>query len=76
LTTPLESNTAAPEPALEDYRRLAAEHRPEMRQAELAESLARNSSSSPARRIGHRWLFKRSWNPTGRTLVVTTVRTG
>ena len=41
LTTPLESDTAAPEAALEDYRRLAAEHRPEMRQAELAESLAR-----------------------------------
>ena len=41
LTTPLESDAAAPEAALEDYRRLAAEHRPEMRQAELAESLAR-----------------------------------
>jgi outer membrane protein len=41
LTTPLESNAAAPEAEIEDYRRLAAEHRPEMRQAELAESLAR-----------------------------------
>lgn len=41
LTTPLESNAAAPEAALEEYGRLAAEHRPEMRQAELAGSLAR-----------------------------------
>ena len=41
LTTPLESDAAAPEATLEDYRRLAAEHRPEMRQAELAQSLAR-----------------------------------
>jgi outer membrane protein len=41
LTTPLESNAAAPEAALEDYCRLAAEHRPEMKQAELARSLAR-----------------------------------
>jgi outer membrane protein TolC len=41
LTTPLESDAAVPEATLEDYRRLAAQQRPEMRQAELAESLAR-----------------------------------
>ena len=41
LTTPLESSAAAPEGTLEEYRRLAAEHRPEMRQAELAQRLAR-----------------------------------
>ena len=41
LTTPLESDAAAPEDTLEHYRRLAADHRPEMRQAELAENLAR-----------------------------------
>ena len=41
LTTPLESSAAAPEASLEEYRRLAAENRPEMRQAELAQRLAR-----------------------------------
>lgn len=41
LTTPLESGAAAPEETLEHYGRLAAERRPEMRQAELAENLAR-----------------------------------
>src|SRR5689334_19428038 len=41
LTTPLESDAAAPEATLEQYGRLAAEHRPEMRQAEFAQSLAR-----------------------------------
>lgn len=40
LTTPLESGAAAPGSTLEDYRRLAARSRPEMRQAELAQSLA------------------------------------
>ena len=40
LTTPLESGAAAPEASLEEYRRLAAENRPEMRQAELAQRLA------------------------------------
>jgi outer membrane protein TolC len=40
LTTPLESGAAAPEATLEEYRRLAAESRPEMRQAELAQRLA------------------------------------
>ena len=44
LTTPLESGAAAPEATLEHYRRLAAEHRPELRQAELAESLARTEA--------------------------------
>jgi outer membrane protein TolC len=41
LTTPLDSKAAAPETTLEEYRGLAAECRPEMRQAELAQSLAR-----------------------------------
>ena len=41
LTTPLDFNPSAPETTLEHYGHLAAEHRPEMRQAELAESLAR-----------------------------------
>jgi outer membrane protein len=41
LTTPLESSGGAPEGTLEEYRRLAAEDRPEMRQAELARRLAR-----------------------------------
>jgi len=41
LTTPLQSSVGAPEGTLEDYRRLAAESRPEMRQAELAQRLAR-----------------------------------
>jgi outer membrane protein TolC len=41
LTTPLESSVGAPEGPLEEYRRLAAEDRPEMRQAELAQRLAR-----------------------------------
>jgi outer membrane protein TolC len=40
LTTPLESRGAAPEPSVEEYRRLAAKNRPEMRQAELAQRLA------------------------------------
>ena len=40
LTTPLESSAAVPEATLEQYRRLAAENRPEMRQAELAQRLA------------------------------------
>jgi len=44
LTTPLESSAAAPEATLEHYGRLAAEHRPEMRQAVLAESLARTET--------------------------------
>src|SRR5581483_7372480 len=44
LTTPLESSAAAPEATLEHYSRLAAEHRPEMRQALLAESLARTET--------------------------------
>lgn len=41
LTTPLASSAGEPEGTLEDYRRLAAEGRPEMRQAELAQRLAR-----------------------------------
>jgi outer membrane protein TolC len=40
LTTPLESRAAAPETSLEEYRRLAAENRAEMRQAELTQRLA------------------------------------
>jgi outer membrane protein TolC len=40
LTTPLESGAATPEATLEEYRRLAARNRPEMRQAELAQRLA------------------------------------
>lgn len=40
LTTPLESTADAPEGTLEEYRRLAVENRPEMRQAELAWRLA------------------------------------
>jgi outer membrane protein TolC len=41
LTTPLEYGAGTPERMLEEYRRLAAENRPEMRQAELAQRLAR-----------------------------------
>ena len=48
LTTPLESGAAAPEATLEDYRRLAAERRPEMRQAELAGKLARTEQQAAA----------------------------
>jgi outer membrane protein TolC len=40
LTTPLESGAAPPEDSIEEYRRLADEKRPEMRQAELAQHLA------------------------------------
>ena len=40
LTTPLESEAFAPEASLEEYRRLAAENRPEMKQAELTRRLA------------------------------------
>ena len=40
LTTPIESSAAAPDATLEEYRRLAARNRPEMRQAELAQRLA------------------------------------
>jgi outer membrane protein len=40
LTTPLESRAAAPEVSLEEYRRLATEYRPEMRQVELTQRLA------------------------------------
>jgi len=40
LTTPLESGAAAPEASLERYRSVAAENRPEMRQAEVAQLLA------------------------------------
>ena len=41
LTTPLDSSVGAPECTIEEYRRLAAENRPEMRQAELAQRLTR-----------------------------------
>jgi len=41
LTTPLESSAGAPEGTLQEYSRLAVETRPETRQAELAQSLAR-----------------------------------
>lgn len=40
LTTPLVSSATTPEGSLEEYRRLAAEKRPELRQAALAEHLA------------------------------------
>jgi outer membrane protein len=40
LTTPLESRAPTPEASLEEYRRVAAENRPEIRQAELAQRLA------------------------------------
>jgi len=40
LTTPLVFSGAGPEASLEEYRRLAAENRPEMRQAELSHRLA------------------------------------
>jgi outer membrane protein len=48
LTTPLESSAEAPDATLEDYCRLAARHRPEMRQAELAEKLARTQQQAAA----------------------------
>ena len=48
LTTPLESSAAAPEATLEHYGRLAAEHRPEIRQADLAEKLARTQQQVAA----------------------------
>jgi outer membrane protein TolC len=41
LTTPLESSAGAPEGTVEEYCRLAAENRPEMRQAELLQHIAR-----------------------------------
>jgi outer membrane protein TolC len=41
LTTPLESGVGAPDGTLEEYGHLAAENRPEMRQAELVQRLAR-----------------------------------
>ena len=41
LMTPLESAVDAPDGTLEEYGHLAAEHRPEMRQAELVQRLAR-----------------------------------
>ncbi len=41
LTTPLESSVGVGEGTLEEYGRLAAEDRPEMRQADLAQRLAR-----------------------------------
>jgi outer membrane protein TolC len=41
LTTPLESSAAEPESTLEEDHALAAGHRPEMRQTELAQRLAR-----------------------------------
>ena len=41
LTTPLESGAASPEASLERYRSVAAENRPEMRQADVAQLLAR-----------------------------------
>jgi outer membrane protein TolC len=40
LTTPLESGAVTPEASLEEYRRIAAENRPEMRQAAIAQLLA------------------------------------
>jgi outer membrane protein TolC len=40
LTTPLVSSLADPETSLEEYHRLAADKRPEMRQAELVQRLA------------------------------------
>ena len=40
LTTPLESSDASPANSLEEYRRLAAQYRPEMRQAEINQWLA------------------------------------
>jgi outer membrane protein TolC len=40
LTTPLETGASAPEASLDEYRRVAVEHRPEIRQAELAQRLA------------------------------------
>jgi outer membrane protein len=40
LATPLQLSSRAPEVPLEEYRRLAAENRPEIRQSELAERLA------------------------------------
>ena len=48
LTTPLESGEGAPEATLEHYRRLAAEQRPEMKQAELTEKLARRQQQVAA----------------------------
>ena len=41
LTTPLEPGTGEPDGTFEEYRHLAAEDRPEIRQADLAQSLAR-----------------------------------
>ena len=41
LTTPIESDAGVTEGTIEEYRGLAAENRPEMRQAELAQRLAR-----------------------------------
>jgi len=40
LVTPLESTVSVPEASLEEYRRLAAANRPEMRQAEITQRLA------------------------------------
>jgi outer membrane protein TolC len=46
LTTPLESSVAAPEGTLAEYGRLAAQDRPELRQAELAQRLARTQQQT------------------------------
>jgi outer membrane protein len=40
LTTPLQSSAGTPDASLEEYRRLAAENRPELKQAELTQRLA------------------------------------
>ncbi len=48
LTTPLESGAAAPEASLEEYRRLAVENRPEMRQAGLTQRLTHTEQQAAA----------------------------
>jgi outer membrane protein TolC len=48
LTTLLESSAGVPEGTLEEYSRLAVENRPELRQAELAQSLARTQQQMAA----------------------------
>ena len=58
LTTPLGSSAAAPEATVEHYCRLAAERRPEMRQAELAESLARTETQIAGAAYGPQVAFQ------------------
>ncbi|HYM12328.1 MAG TPA: TolC family protein [Bryobacterales bacterium] len=76
LTTALEPVSGAASASLEQYRRLAAEQRPEIRQAALAQRLAQTQQELAHSAYWPQVAFRESSRPTGRTSTTAAASTG